>query len=148
MTLTSSAVAGTSGLLAVFNSADPEHDAVVAAANNCGRLIVSPLALTELHYLASVRANRRVADRILRSVVRRTETERITIASTSPEQLRTALTVRAHYAALDLDLVDAVNVVIAAEWRTDLILTLDRRDFRAMRPLTPQVAFRLLPDDA
>ena len=27
------------------------------------------------------------------------------------------------------------------------VLTLDRRDFRAVRPLTPHKAFRLLPDD-
>jgi uncharacterized protein len=30
---------------------------------------------------------------------------------------------------------------------TDAVLTLDRRDFRAMRPLTPRKWFRLLPDD-
>ena len=31
--------------------------------------------------------------------------------------------------------------------RTDAVLTLDRRDFRAMRPLTAHKSFRLLPDD-
>ena len=42
---------------------------------------------------------------------------------------------------------DAVNVALAAQYRTDAVLTLDRRDFRAMRPLTPHKRFRLLPDD-
>jgi hypothetical protein len=37
------------------------------------------------------------------------------------------------YASLDLDLADAVNVALAAQYRTDAVLTLDRRDFRAMR---------------
>jgi hypothetical protein len=35
---------------------------------------------------------------------------------------------------------------LAAQYRTDAVLTLDRRDFRAMRPLTPHKWFRLLPD--
>ncbi|GAA1891058.1 hypothetical protein [Streptantibioticus ferralitis] len=40
-----------------------------------------------------------------------------------------------------------MNIALAAEYRTDAVLTLDRRDFRAVRPLTPHKAFRLLPDD-
>jgi hypothetical protein len=40
-----------------------------------------------------------------------------------------------------------VNVVLAERYETDSILTLDRRDFRVMRPLTGHAAFRLLPDD-
>jgi len=42
---------------------------------------------------------------------------------------------------------DGVNVALAAEYRTDALLSLDRRDFRTVRPLTPHQAFRLLPDD-
>jgi hypothetical protein len=38
-------------------------------------------------------------------------------------------------------------VALAAQYRTDAVLTLDRRDFRAMRPLTPHKWFRLLPGD-
>lgn len=38
------------------------------------------------------------------------------------------------------------NVALAAEFRTDAVLTLDRRDFRAVRPLTARKAFRVLPD--
>jgi uncharacterized protein len=45
------------------------------------------------------------------------------------------------------DQADAVSVALAARYRTDAILTLDRRDFRAMHPLTPHESFRLLPDD-
>jgi predicted nucleic acid-binding protein len=50
-------------------------------------------------------------------------------------------------ANLDLDLADAVAAAVAAEYRTEVVLTLDRRDFRAMRKLTTHTAFRLLPDD-
>jgi len=40
-----------------------------------------------------------------------------------------------------------MNVVLAREFRTDVIATLDRRHFRMLRPLTKHDAFRLLPDD-
>jgi len=58
-----------------------------------------------------------------------------------------ARSVQLKYAALNLDLADAVNVALAAEYRTHSLLSLDRRDFRAMSPLTPHPAFQLLPDD-
>jgi len=37
---------------------------------------------------------------------------------------------------------------VAAEFRTNAFLTLDRSEFRAIRPLTDHHAFRLIPDDA
>ncbi|MFD3657369.1 hypothetical protein [Streptomyces sp. NPDC058620] len=40
-----------------------------------------------------------------------------------------------------------MNAVLAEAYETEYILTLDRRDFRAVRPLTGHKAFRLLPDD-
>lgn len=141
------AVADTSGLLALFNRADPEHRQTAAAAQVCGLLVVSPLALVEVHQVASIRADRRTADAILDTVAARAEATRITIAETTPRLLRNTLAVRRRYADLDLDLADAAAVVLAAEYRTEVVLTLDRRDFRAMRPLTGHDAFRLLPDD-
>lgn len=36
---------------------------------------------------------------------------------------------------------------MASEYHTDSILTLDRRRFRMVRPLTGHTAFRLWPDD-
>ncbi len=141
------AIADTSGLLALFNRTDPEHTQVAIATNACGLLVVSPLTLTELHQIASIRADRRVADAILRTLVARVEATRVAIADTTPRLLTTALAVRDHYTDLDLDLADATAVGLAAEYRTDVVLTLDRRDFRAIRPLTGHKAFRLLPDD-
>jgi len=47
----------------------------------------------------------------------------------------------------DVGLADAINVVLAREFRTDFIATFDHRHFRVIRPLTPHDAFRLLPDD-
>ena len=72
---------------------------------------------------------------------------RFRVAEITIELLETARQVQRQYAGLDLDLADGVNVALAAEYRTCSVLTLDRRDFRAIRPLTPHPAFRLLPDD-
>ncbi|MEY9968326.1 putative nucleic acid-binding protein [Streptacidiphilus sp. MAP12-16] len=47
----------------------------------------------------------------------------------------------------NMGLTDAVSVALAAEFRTNAIFTVDRRHFRAVRPLTDHPAFRLLPDD-
>ncbi|HEX6194781.1 MAG TPA: hypothetical protein VFZ37_02660 [Jiangellaceae bacterium] len=38
-------------------------------------------------------------------------------------------------------------MVLTAAYQTDAVPTLDRRDLRAIRPLTEHVAFTLLPDD-
>src|SRR6266704_5598402 len=46
-----------------------------------------------------------------------------------------------------IGLADAMNVVLAREFRTDVIATLDRRHFRMIRPMTRHDTFRLLPDD-
>lgn len=141
------AVADTSGLLALFNRGDPEHRQTAAAANACGLLVVSPLTLTEVHQVATIRASRQTAEAIIRILVQRAESTRVTLADTTSGLLNAALKVRGHYADLDLDLADAVAVALAADYRTDTVLTLDRRDFRAMRPLTGHTTFRLLPDD-
>jgi predicted nucleic acid-binding protein len=141
------AVADTSGLLALFNRTEPEHERATAAANACGLLVVSPMTLTEVHQVATVRAGRHVADAILGTVAARVQSTRVAIAETTAQLLRTALALRRRYADLDLDLADAVAAAVAAEYRTDTVLALDRRDFRAMRPLTEHAAFRLLPDD-
>ncbi|MFD6454270.1 PIN domain-containing protein [Nocardia sp. NPDC055165] len=140
-------IADTSGLLAMFNRSDPEHFAVRRAADSASAVVVSPLALTEVHHVASVRGGRKIADRILGSLADRIAQTRIVLAEVDAEQLNAAITVRATYDSLDLDLVDAVCVVVAAQYDTDAILTLDRRDFRVLRPLHNYPAFRLFPDD-
>ena len=62
--------------------------------------------------------------------------------------LDAAQALRVRYADLELDLADAVNVVLAASYQTNAILTLDHRDYRAISPLGMHDAFVLLPDDA
>ncbi|MDT6982138.1 type II toxin-antitoxin system VapC family toxin [Streptomyces lusitanus] len=142
------AVADTSGILTLFNRSDPDHHAARKAADRCGFLVASPLALTEVHQVATVRAGRAAADAILRALTERVRQMRLVLAPTTPEILDAALTVRARYASLNLDLVDAVNVALAAEYDTDAVLTRDLRDFRTVRPAGGRyTCFRVLPDD-
>ncbi|MDG4857377.1 VapC toxin family PIN domain ribonuclease [Streptomyces sp. T-3] len=72
---------------------------------------------------------------------------RVCAPEITEDHLAAAQSVRARYAGPDLDLGAAVNVALAADYDTDAILTLDRRDFRAVRPLGRHKAFRVLPDD-
>ncbi|MFE3051871.1 type II toxin-antitoxin system VapC family toxin [Nocardia sp. NPDC059239] len=140
-------VADTSGLLALFNRSDPEHFAVRRAADAASALVVSPLALTEVHHVASVRAGRKVADAVLGKLADRIAVTRIVLGEIGAAQLRSALELRSAYYDLDLDIVDATCVVLADHFDTDRILTLDRRDFRTLRPLGRYSAFQILPDD-
>lgn len=140
-------VADTSGILALFNRSDPDHFGARRAADSASALVISPLALTEVHHVASVRAGRRVADGILGLLADRVAATRVVVANVDAAQIRTALSVRTKYDGLDLDMVDAMCVALADEFDTDAILTLDRRDFRALRPLDHYPAFRILPDD-
>ena len=44
-----------------------------------------------------------------------------------------------------IGLADAMNVVLAREFRTDVIATLDRRHFRMIRPMTRHGTFPAAP---
>lgn len=140
-------VADTSGLIAAFNTADPEHKAAAEALNSAGFVIISPLALGEIDHVVTARVSRAAADRVLEQVRARVEVKRAQLAEIDVRLLGVALSVRRRHQDMDLDLADAVNVALAARYETDTLLTLDRRDFRALRPLSRHRAFRLLPDD-
>ncbi|GAA3802061.1 hypothetical protein GCM10022226_22320 [Sphaerisporangium flaviroseum] len=71
---------------------------------------------------------------------------RYEVPEVSPH-LRTARALMARYVKMNIGLTDAMNCALAAEFRTDAIFTLDRRHFRAVRPITSHESFRLLPDD-
>ena len=103
--------------------------------------------LAEIDHVAGRELGRHAALAIIDDIRRWARVGRVAIAEVSGAALDTAQGLRTRYAALDLDLADAVNVVVAAEYRTETLLTLDRRDLRALRPLSGRAAFTLLPDD-
>ncbi|KQX45531.1 MULTISPECIES: PIN domain-containing protein [unclassified Streptomyces] len=140
-------VADTSGLLAALDSTHPEHAAANEAIQAAGLLVMSPLLLAELDHVATRELGREAALSAVDDIRHWMRRGRISMPEITEEQLGVAQTVRSRYRGLDLDLADAVNVTLAAAYDTDAILTLDRRDFRAVRPLGRHKAFRVLPDD-
>jgi uncharacterized protein len=137
-------VADTSGLYSFFDKADPEHGACRKAVVSASHLVTTPLVLAELDYLLSRRLGPGAAQTALAHVRDQVAARRYAVPETEPH-LSTALVTMRRYPQIGLT--DAMNVVMAAEYRTDSILTLDRRHFRMVRPLTGHAAFRLLPDD-
>nr|WP_209310645.1 PIN domain-containing protein [Streptomyces spiramenti] len=140
-------IADTSGLLAALDSTHPEHQASNVAIMAAGLLVMSPLLLAEIDHVATRELGREAALSAVDDIRNWMRRGRVAVPEITEDHLGVAQTVRARYRDLDLDLTDAVNVALAADFDTDAVLTLDRRDFRAVRPLGHHKAFRLLPDD-
>ncbi|MFC9390457.1 PIN domain-containing protein [Streptomyces venezuelae] len=140
-------VADTSGLLAALDSTHPENAAATEAIQAAGLLVMSPLLLAEFDHVATREIGREAALSAVDDIRHWMRRGRVSMPEITEDHLGAAQMIRLRYAALDLDLTDAVNVALAAEYDTDAILTLDRRDFRAVRPLGRHKAFRVLPDD-
>jgi predicted nucleic acid-binding protein len=140
-------VADTSGIIAAFDRNAPEGADCRKLLQDAGTVILSPLVLAEVDHLARARLGAEARSMILDLLLTQVRRMRFQVPDIGAETLATALAVMSRYGDLDLDLADAVSVALAADYRTDAVLTLDRRDFRALRPLTPHKAFRLLPDD-
>ncbi len=141
-------VADTSGLVAALDATHPDGEGARATIDGAGTLVISPVLLAELDHVTSRVLGRRAAVHAIDDVRRRVRQGRAVLPVVDAVLLDDAQALRAGYGDLELDLVDAVNVVVAARFDTDAILTLDQRDFRAVRPLSRHDAFRLLPMDA
>ncbi|MGO4649556.1 PIN domain-containing protein [Nocardia sp. 2YAB30] len=140
-------IGDTSGLVAAFNSADPEHVGARAALQQAALTVVSPLVLLEVDHITTRNLNRQAAYAVNDWLLTQERTGRIEVPTVSADLLRVARKVQNRYMAMCLDLTDATNVSLAERYETVEVLTLDRRDFRAVTPLTGHAAFRLLPDD-
>jgi predicted nucleic acid-binding protein len=140
-------VADTSALFAAFDAGQPEHLAAAAVMED-ELLLVSPLVLTELDHLIQRDFGFDAAMQVAQALSDRIADGRYRLASLTNTDLAAAAGVRHHYRSLELDLADAVGVVLADRHRTNLIFTLDQRDFRAIAPLTTGFdSFRILPAD-
>lgn len=140
-------VADTSALLAAADRDHPEQAASLRALEQAGLVVISPLILAETDHLARRVGGPRLREALLDRIVAQGRAGRFLFPEISPDVLGDARTVMRRYQGLDLDLADAVNVVLARAFHTDTVLTLDRRDFRSIRPLSDHKSFRLLPDD-
>jgi predicted nucleic acid-binding protein len=140
-------IADTSGIIAAYDDDEPESVRCRTVLAEAPLLVVSALVLAEIDHVATRLAGRAAARHILADIQYWTRAGRFAIPTITADVLAAAEQTRDRHAAVDLDLADAVNTALAFEYRTATILTLDRRDFRAVTPLTPHKAFTLLPDD-
>jgi predicted nucleic acid-binding protein len=119
----------------------PRHARARRAFREASATVISPLVFAELEHVITRNMDRKAAHAVLDWLLEREQNMRVLVPELSAD------TVQMKYAVLRLDLADAVNFVLAEQYETDTVLTLDSRDFRAVRPLTGHSAFRLLPDD-
>jgi uncharacterized protein len=88
-------------------------------------VVISPLGLIEVDHLAKARFGARARTTIIDFVLGQARQQRFQIADTGLEILDTARVVQQQYAALELDLADAVNVRLAAQYRPDPALRIE-----------------------
>ncbi|MFD5697378.1 type II toxin-antitoxin system VapC family toxin [Streptomyces lasiicapitis] len=141
-------IADSCALIAAYDADHPDTDACGQVLDRVGYLVVSPLVLAEVDHMATRILGREGARTIIADIRRYQRVLRVVVPEITADILDLAEGLRDRYAGLNLDLADAVNAALAFQHHTDAVFTVDRRDFRAMRPLGPHKAFRILPDDA
>ncbi|MCR4373681.1 MAG: PIN domain-containing protein [Acidobacteria bacterium] len=131
----------TSGLLAAVDASQARHaDCAAVITGKPGPFLLSSFVLAELDYLLGTRVGAPAQQAMLAEVVRGA----YRLESFEAADVEVAQRVIAKYRDLQIGLADASLVVLAARHRVRDILTLDRRHFDVIRPLTGR-AFRLWP---
>jgi predicted nucleic acid-binding protein len=140
-------VADTSALFAGFDADQPEQPRI-AAVMESETLAISPLVITELDHLVHRDLGYSAAVEVIDALAGRMAEGQYRLPELKAGDIVAAQGIRVKYEALHLDLADAVGVILADRYKTDRILTLDQRDYRVIKPLTPGLdAFRILPAD-
>lgn len=135
-------VCDTSGLLAYFDASDAhcaEVSLIIAA--DPGPFVVSPYIVAELDYLL---ATRRGVHAEL-SALNELSGDAWELPAFGAIDLREAGRLIDRYQDQDIRVADASLVVLAKRYRTDRLLTLDRRHFRVIRTWAGK-PFAMLPD--
>ena len=135
-------------LIAASDKNAPEAAGCRAALAEAGTALVSPLVLTEADHLAKAQFGSDARSALIDFIIFQARRGQFHIPEITIELLETARQVQRKHAGLDLDLADGVQPsrwppstapVPCSPW--------DRRDFRAIRPLTPHRLSGCFPDD-
>jgi predicted nucleic acid-binding protein len=133
----------TSALFALLDRDARQHDAVGSfVARNDERLALSPFVLAELDYLVAERFGTDAEVAVLDDVAEGA----YELAPFSADDVARARAIIVQYRDLRIGLADASLVVLAERSRTNRVLTLDERHFRALR--VGRRRFAVLPADA
>jgi predicted nucleic acid-binding protein len=134
-------ICDTSGLLAYFDRQEPDHGQVRRTVDgDMGPFVVSPYVLAELdHLLATRRGTRAELAALTELSGGAWELPALEVAD-----VRRARDLIDRCVDQEIGLTDASLVVLAGRYRTDRVLTLDRRHFSVLRTVGGG-AFSLLP---
>lgn len=140
-------IGDTGGIIAAFNRGSAIYTAAREAMFSAPAMSVSPLVMLELEHIMTRDFGRSAAYSINDWLLKSAQSHRVVIPDVSATDLQQTRAVQNRYLDLELDLTDALNVVLAFRHRTNRLLTTDERDFRAITPLTHHTGFQLLPAD-
>lgn len=134
-------IVDTSALLAYFDANEPAHAAVAALIDGADALVVSPYVVAELDHLLLTRHGSQAEQAVLDELAGGAWQ----LAELGPARLAAAAALVRSYADVPVGVADASLVVLADEYRTDRIATLDRRHFSVLR-LHGGRPIRVLPE--
>lgn len=136
-------VADSGAIFALYDRKDRHHAAVRRALDEERSLVVIPSAvLGELDYLLRQHLGIRAEIDFIESIM----SGSFTLEDLTPEDVVRCHELVTTYQDLDLGLADAAVIATAERLNIERILTLDERDFRAVRPKGGR-PFLLLPAD-
>lgn len=126
-------IVDTSALLAYFDASEPDHAEVTEDLDTSSDLlIVSPYVVAELDYLVATRHGVQAELAVLEELAGGAWH----LVAFDVDDLKQARTIIAKYGDQAIGVADASNVVLADRYRTTTIVTLDRRHFEVLRPIT------------
>lgn len=136
-------VADSGALYSLYDRRDRHHSAVKAAiAAEHGAVVIPAAILSEIDYLLRVRLGPVAERRLLEGI----EQGAFTVANFTVEDASFCRKLLSRYESLDLGLADASVIATAERLGVRTILTVDERDFRAVRTERGE-PFILLPAD-
>lgn len=135
-------VLDTSVVVAFMNRRDDDHERVAAWMETVGEdLLTTPLIVVEIDHLVSRGGGPDAARAFYEDLA-----SGAYLVEWWPEAVAETVTAARKYR--DIGLADASLIAPAARLGTTRVATLDERHFRAVRPLTGEAAFALLPTDS
>jgi uncharacterized protein len=124
-------IADTSFLVSLTNPLEQHHDVCVQAARRLRQGLVLPVTvLPEVTYLIA----RHISHRAMRRFVNQLRDPQWHLENLSSSDLHRAAQVLEQYKDAALDFTDATIVAMAERLNVSIVLTLDQRDFRMIRP--------------
>ncbi len=134
------AISDTGFVVALLNKSDGKHSDVVEIYKQQNSILLPQTVLAEVAYLVG----RSVGINVVATFLKGLSASRFRLISLTETDVMRVAEILDKYEDSRIDFVDATVMAIAERYKSNLILTLDRRDFRLFRPKHCQ-SFDILP---